>query len=63
MTDIADTAAALQATLNASAIQNKKAEAPAYAGHCLYCGEPTPYPRRWCDAQCRDDWSKQHDTV
>jgi hypothetical protein len=29
-------------------------------GFCLYCDEPVVSPRRWCDAQCRDDWEKEN---
>lgn len=25
-------------------------------GYCLFCNEPVSKPRRWCNAQCRDDW-------
>lgn len=25
-------------------------------GMCLNCAEPVPDGRRWCDAECREDW-------
>ena len=25
-------------------------------GECLFCEAPVDPPRRWCNAQCRDDW-------
>lgn len=28
-------------------------------GYCLNCAEPLHPPQRWCDAACRDDWSKR----
>jgi len=28
----------------------------AATGHCLNCEAPLPAERRWCDADCRDDW-------
>lgn len=31
-----------------------------YCGQCYWCGEPLPSPRRWCDADCRDDWERDH---
>ena len=31
-----------------------------YCGQCYWCGEPLPAPRRWCDADCRDDWERDH---
>lgn len=30
-----------------------------YTGYCLFCDEPVDHPRRWCNAQCRDDWEKE----
>lgn len=55
--DIIDNAAAteeLHRTLALKAI-NRGPQVVA-TGRCLNCGEPTPEPRRWCDADCRDDW-------
>jgi len=32
-----------------------------FTGFCLYCEEPMSDPgRRWCDAQCRDDWQLEN---
>lgn len=31
-----------------------------YTGYCYNCGVPVIDPRRWCDADCRDDWEKRH---
>lgn len=28
-------------------------------GYCLFCGEPMPKGRRWCNAECRDAWEKE----
>lgn len=28
-------------------------------GYCLFCGEPVPPGRRWCDADCRDEWERE----
>lgn len=28
-------------------------------GFCLYCGEPLSKGRRWCDAECRDEWESE----
>ena len=30
-------------------------------GRCLWCGEPTEPGRRWCCAECRDDWEKRRE--
>lgn len=28
-------------------------------GQCLYCEEPLPEGRRWCNAECRDEWERE----
>lgn len=34
-----------------------------HTGHCLYCGKPTKdIKRRWCNADCRDDWEREFNT-
>ena len=30
-------------------------------GFCLFCEEPVQTARRWCDAQCRDDWQSENE--
>jgi len=30
-------------------------------GECLFCGDPVNEQRRWCDAECRDDWEKENE--
>jgi hypothetical protein len=32
-------------------------------GMCLNCGELLPAGQRWCDAGCRDDWTKLNETA
>lgn len=32
---------------------------PVWTGFCLWCGEPTAKPRRWCDAECREEWERR----
>lgn len=34
----------------------RKQEGPAATGFCLSCDAPL-VDRRWCDADCRDDWT------
>lgn len=29
-----------------------------WTGRCWNCEEPVDKPRRWCDAECRDEWEK-----
>jgi hypothetical protein len=31
-------------------------QGPVATGFCLWCGEELDPPRRWCNAECRDDW-------
>lgn len=40
-------------------IQRRAGERVAATGWCLDCGEEVPSPRRWCDADCRDQWEKR----
>lgn len=49
--DIAD----LERTI---ALRNAAATAPAAepTGACLNCGAKLKRGRRWCDAECREDW-------
>lgn len=28
-------------------------------GYCLFCGEPVPKGRRWCDRGCCSAWEKE----
>lgn len=37
---------------------NAKAE-PSGIGLCLNCGAGIEDARRWCDAECRDDWEAE----
>ena len=30
-------------------------------GFCLFCAEKLMLPRRWCDAECRDEWQLEQD--
>lgn len=28
-------------------------------GFCLYCGEPVPPGKRWCDEECHAEWEEE----
>jgi hypothetical protein len=28
------------------------------SGHCIWCGEPVNDGRRWCSADCRNDYER-----
>jgi hypothetical protein len=32
-------------------------------GYCLTCGAPLPKGRRWCDAECRDEWEREQKRI
>ena len=41
------------------ALAKRKPEGPEPTGECLRCYAPLPGgQRRWCDAECRDDWER-----
>lgn len=46
--------AEIEATYLAAA--SRKPAGPPPNGRCLYCNEPLADGRRWCDADCRDEW-------
>lgn len=62
MADEADIAARTTDTHLSAAIANaKRPVGPDYSGECLSCNTPLDFPRRWCDAECRDHWQKEND--
>jgi hypothetical protein len=63
MPDTVDLAQMQQEMLEALQIQVRKPAGPPATGVCLYCGEPLPAGRRWCDAACRDDWQARKTAV
>jgi hypothetical protein len=59
MADAVDRANDLAQTEIDAIVRNRpSAKLPPGHGHCLYCDEPLDPPRRWCDADCRDDFEK-----
>lgn len=42
------------------ALRNRQRDVktPTAIGLCLNCGESTEGERRWCDAECRDEWER-----
>lgn len=59
MRDPADRSQAVIELNDKLALQRRAPEAPPATGTCLYCDEPTEPGRRWCDAECRDEWEAQ----
>ena len=63
MTDLADLAREREELIRAAALAERKPEGPMATGYCLECGHPFPAHRdgrRWCNAECRDDWEKRN---
>jgi len=58
--DPIDAASEHEAMLLAVACTYRRPEGPRGTGLCLSCGEPVESPRRWCDAECRDQWEKEN---
>lgn len=63
MADNADITDAVSETTYRANLYNSRREEPqaAATGQCLYCGEPVGPGRRWCDANCRDDWQAENE--
>jgi hypothetical protein len=58
--DVADLAQVPIEVFERLALAARKPAAPPATGFCLNCAEPLPGGRRWCDADCRDDWEAHH---
>lgn len=58
MADDIDLAQERDEKLLEAQISVRKPAGPEATGACLCCEEPLPIPRRWCDADCRDDYEK-----
>ena len=66
MPDIADRSTDIIEQERSHALTNCKKPAPKLArtGECANCGAdissaaPTRHLKRWCDAECRDEWVK-----
>lgn len=56
--DIIDRANQLAEDERARAVASASAAGPVAeaTGHCLNCGDRLRKGRRWCNAECREDW-------
>lgn len=45
----------------AALLRQRRRQAPAACGHCLWCDAPLSAGQRWCDTDCRDDWERTHE--
>lgn len=58
--DIADQAQCIEERLRerqVAAARTRGQPRDAADGACRNCGAPVAAGRRWCDADCRDDWT------
>lgn len=53
-----DVASETERLLREDALQLRRPVGPAPTGTCLWCDVLVPFPRRWCDAKCRDAWEQ-----
>ena len=49
----------LEEARNERLLNSEKSKEAEETGYCLFCGEPLPPGRRWCDKDCRDDWERE----
>lgn len=61
-----DIASEIEELFRDHALRQRKPEGPPSAGitACLFCGNPftdeeQAIGKRWCDADCRDDWEAE----
>lgn len=62
MADVTDIASNYEELERMSAIyHNRKGSDNSVkpTGYCLYCHETLEDGRRWCNAECRDDWERE----
>ena len=61
MADEADYAAAIEQSTRDSAIAAARSRTPELkaTGFCLWCTEPVAAGRRFCDADCAEDFEKR----
>lgn len=56
MADDADRAQVQQERMESALLAVRAPIGPMPTGHCLWCRAPLPDLRRWCGAECRDQW-------
>ncbi|MCX8017076.1 MAG: hypothetical protein N2690_04125 [Rhodocyclaceae bacterium] len=47
----------------AALLRQRRQAGPAATGTCLWCDAGLTGGRRWCDADCRDDWEKTYEKM
>ena len=61
MADEADRAEHQEEMARQAALIVRRRVGPAFTGRCINCGEIIERPLRWCDSDCREDWTKRED--
>lgn len=63
MTDIFDRASEREQLERDLAISSarKSASSAQATGHCLWCNAALSQGKRWCDAECREDWELEQE--
>lgn len=64
MSDIADRAdqvIAFELVISLAAVRKSHTVAP--DGHCCFCDEAVPYPSRFCNIDCQDDYDREQATL
>lgn len=61
MADEADMAAHQEEMARQAALIVRRREGPVFTGLCMNCGETIERPLRWCNSECREDWTKRED--
>lgn len=59
MTDQVDQAQEFEAMHRDIAMRERRSSSLQYTGSCYNCGDITGGGRRFCDADCRDDYAKR----
>ena len=64
MTDIFDRASEREQLERDLAISSarKSALSAQATGHCLWCNTELKQGKRWCDAECREDWELEQES-
>jgi len=63
ISDLNDLASEFEQARIQERIESRKDNGPPPCGECHYCGEPLNDGRRFCDAECRDDWQRDMDAL
>ncbi len=54
--DVSDQGSVREEEERERALALRRTEGPRPTGLCLFCGLVLTSGKRWCDAECRDEW-------